>query len=282
MNAYDLHTHTVCSDGTLTPAELLARAHACGVHALAVTDHDATDGLAEAGAAAARWGVVFVPGVEVSVTWQRQTVHIVGLQIDARDPVLQRGLARLREFRLWRAEEIGRRLRKKNIVDAYERARELARGAVVSRTHFARFLVARGFVASMNQAFKQYLGRGRVAHVPGQWAGLDEAVGWIRGAGGIAVVAHPARYPFTAGKLRRLLHEFKECGGQAVEVLSGTHNAAESVRIGRLAVELALLGSAGSDYHGPDNPRVELGRLPAMADDVTPVWTVFGTAPAAV
>ncbi len=275
MGIYDLHTHTLCSDGTLTPTELLERAHANGVGVLALTDHDVTDGIAEARRAAERLGLGFVPGVEISVTWQRQTLHVVGLGIDPRDEPLQLGLARLREFRLWRAQEIGRRLRKKNIERAYDHARALARGAVVSRTHFARYLVAQGFVADMGQAFKQYLGRGRVAHVPGQWASLEEAVAWIKGAGGIAVLAHPARYPLTAGKLRRLLQEFRERGGQAIEVLSGSQNAQAAARLARLAAELGLLGSAGSDYHGPEKPWVDLGRLPALAPAVTPVWTAL-------
>lgn len=276
MAIYDLHTHTIWSDGTLTPTELLQRAHANGVSVLALTDHDATDGIPEAQRAAARLGLALVPGVEISVTWQRQTLHVVGLHIDPRDERLQRGLARLRDFRVWRAQEIGRRLRKKNIEGAYDQARALARGAVVARTHFARYLVAQGFVRDMGQAFKQYLGRGRVAHVPGQWASLEETVAWIKDAGGIAVLAHPARYPLTAGKLRRLLHEFRECGGQAIEVLSGSHNGSDAARLVQLAAELGLLGSAGSDYHGPEKPWVDLGRLPALAPEITPVWSAFG------
>lgn len=275
MAKYDLHTHTLRSDGTLTPTELVARAHANGVDMLALTDHDVTDGLTEAEAAARKCGLRLIPGVEISVTWQRQTIHIVGLCIDPANEALQAGLARLREFRQWRAEEIGRRLRKKNIDGAYDRARAFARGAVISRTHFARYLVAQGLVASMGQAFKQYLGRGRVAHVPGEWANLEEAVGWIRAAGGVAVIAHPARYPLTSGKLKRLLQEFRECGGEAIEVLSGVHSPADTAHIGRLAVDFALLGSAGSDYHGPDKPWIDLGRLPALAPGITPVWTAF-------
>lgn len=275
MANYDLHTHTLRSDGTLTPAELVARAHANGVDVLALTDHDVTDGLAEADAAARHCGLRLIPGVEISVTWQRQTIHVVGLCIDPANEALQAGLARLRAFRDWRAEEIGRRLRKKNIHGAYDHARAFARGDVISRTHFARYLVSQGLVASMAQAFKQYLGRGRVAHVPGEWASLDEAVGWIRVSRGIAVVAHPARYAFTSGKLARLLHEFRECGGESIEVLSGVHNPAESARMGRLAVDLALLGSAGSDYHGPDKPWIDVGRLPALEPGITPVWSAF-------
>lgn len=276
MSAYDLHAHTIHSDGTLTPAALVARAQANGVGTLAVTDHDVTDGLAEARAAAAAAGVRLIPGVEISVTWQRQTVHIVGLDIDSSDVTLQQGLSRLREFRWWRAREIGGRLQKKNIGDAFDHASALARGRIVSRTHFARFLVAHGYVSTMPQAFKYYLGRGRIAHVPGQWASLEEAVGWIRGAGGVAVVAHPSRYRLTSGKLRRLLDEFRECGGGAIEVTTGSQAVSETEHLSHLATSYGLMASTGSDYHGPEKPWADLGKLPALAPELTPVWSAFG------
>jgi predicted metal-dependent phosphoesterase TrpH len=274
-SAYDLHAHTNHSAGTRGPAELVARARANGVATLALTDHDVTSGLDEAQAAAAAGGVRLIPGVEISVTWERQTVHIVGLCIDARNAPLQQGLQRLREFRWWRAQEIGRRLGKKNIPDALAHARALTRGSVVSRTHFARFLVARGYVRSQGQAFKDYLGRGRAAHVPGQWAQLEEAVGWIRAAGGIAVVAHPIRYALTSGKLKRLLGEFRECGGAAIEVVTPSQAASDAAHLSRLAADFGLLASSGSDYHGPEKPWVDLGRLPALAPGVAPVWNAF-------
>jgi predicted metal-dependent phosphoesterase TrpH len=268
----DLHTHTVCSDGTLTPAELIARADTAAVRVLALTDHDATDGLADAGRAAVQRGMTLVPGVEVSVTWQRQTVHVVGLGIDHTNEPLQRGLARLREFRGWRAQEIDRRLRRKNIHGAFEHVRANVKGAILSRTHFARFLVSQGYVSDMGQAFRQYLARGKAAHVPGQWATIEEAVGWISGAGGTAVIAHPARYKLTSGKLKRLLNEFKECGGRAIEVVSGSHAPQENAQFARIAAEHGLLGSLGSDYHGPENPWVDLGRLPMLPNGCAPVW----------
>lgn len=271
---YDLHAHTTCSDGTLTPAELVARAHANGVGALAITDHDVTDGLSEGAVAAERVGMRLVPGVEISVSWQRQTLHVVGLCIDPTFEPLQQGLGRLRAFRVWRAEEIGRRLRKKNIEGAYGHAREMAGGAVIARTHFARFLVAHGYVSTMGQAFQQYLGRGRVGHVPGQWAPLSEAIAWIRGAGGVPVMAHPARYGLTFAKLRRLLQEFKESGGGAIEMAAGT-NRDEAANTARLAVELELLASSGSDYHGPEKAWMDLGRLPPLPAEVEPVWNSF-------
>jgi predicted metal-dependent phosphoesterase TrpH len=273
---YDLHSHSLASDGTLTPGELVERASAQGVEMLALTDHDTTDGLAEARQVATARDVRLVAGIEVSVTWNRQTIHIVGLNIDPGDAALQAGLRRLREFRDWRAVEIDRRLAKHRIEGAFEGARRYARGAIVSRTHFARYLVEKGHVLSVQDAFRHYLARGRPGHVAGNWASLQEAVGWIRGAGGQAVVAHPGRYKLTNGKLRTLLREFKDCGGSAIEVISGSHEPEANQHFARLARELALLASLGSDYHGPEKPWVELGRLPALPDGCVPVWKEWG------
>lgn len=273
----DLHTHTLRSDGTLTPTDLVTRAHAHGVKILALTDHDVTDGLAEATATATALGMQLVPGVEISVTWEGQTLHIVGLAIDPAHDALQQGLARLREFRNWRAREMDRRLAKKRITGAFDYASNLARGSILSRTHFARFLVDRGYVRTMGDAFKHYLTRGRPGHVPGQWATLAQAVGWICDSGGIAVIAHPARYKLTSGKRRRLLDEFKACGGRGIEVISGSHSATDNEHYAELAVREALLASVGSDYHGPEKPWVELGRLPALPAGCTPVWESLAT-----
>lgn len=269
---YDLHTHSLRSDGALTPTELVMRAHRQGVAVLALTDHDVTDGIAEAQAAASQCPLTLVPGVEISVTRQAQTLHIVGLGIDTKSAPLQVGLARLREFRTWRAQEIGRRLAKENIFGGYEGAVRVAKGSVLSRTHFARFLVEQRHVRDMGQAFKRYLGKAKAGYVPGRWAALSEAVDWIRGAGGQAVIAHPARYKLSKRRLRQLFGEFKECGGVAIEVVSGCHSAEENRRLGAIARELDLLASVGSDYHGPDKPWVELGQGPPLPPDCTPVW----------
>lgn len=272
MHRYDLHTHSFFSDGTLSPAELVTRAHAQGVNVLALTDHDVTDGIIEAQSTAARLGITLIAGVEISVTWQKQTLHIVGLDVDIEDFALQQGLARLREFRTWRAQEIGRRLQKKRIEGAYEGAMRRVRGPIISRTHFAHFLHEQGYVRSFGQAFKQFLARGKPGYVPGDWATLAEAVSWIRDAGGVAVIAHPARYPLSAGKLRQLLDEFKECGGTALEVISGSHALEANRHFAGVATEQGFLASIGSDYHGPEKPWVELGRLPALPETCIPVW----------
>ncbi len=268
----DLHAHSTASDGTLAPAELMRRAHAAGVRVMALTDHDTTAGLAEAGAEAQRLGLVFVPGVEISVSWGGRTVHIVGLWVDVGTPALQAGLERLRAFRDWRAREIGRRLEAAGYPGLYEAACGFASGSLVGRTHFARALVAAGHAESVREVFRKFLVKGRPGHVPGDWAELDEAVGWIRDAGGSAVVAHPARYGFTRTKLRRLLGEFREAGGEAMEVISGSHSRDEVFTMARHSRELGLLASAGSDYHGPENPWIELGRLPPLPAGLRPVW----------
>jgi len=274
---YDLHTHSHYSDGQLPPAELVARAAANGVEVLSLTDHDVTDGLPEARRAAEASGLTLIPGVEISVSWGNQTVHVVGLRIDTAEPALQGGLKRLREFRVWRAEEIGRRLSKAGIDGATDAARALAPRGLVSRTHFAQFLVAAGYAPDLRRVFKKFLVPGKPGHVPGQWAGLDEAVGWIRAAGGQAVLAHPARYHLTATRLRKLLGEFRECGGDGLEVVCGSHSRDDAFRFAQLARTNGLLASVGSDYHGPQNHYMDLGPLPPLPDGCTPVWQSWET-----
>ncbi|MBI5462843.1 MAG: PHP domain-containing protein [Gammaproteobacteria bacterium] len=269
---YDLHSHSRASDGTLTATELVQRACAVGVDVLALTDHDSVDGLAEARAAAARTPLRLIAGVEVSVTWNAQTVHIVGLNVDPDNAAFRAGLDGLQTFRDWRAEEIGRRLDKAGIADAYAGARRFASGRIVSRTHFAHFLVEQGRAHSVREVFKKFLVNNKPGYVPGEWATLEDALAWIHAAGGEAVVAHPARYSLTATKLRRLLGEFKDCGGAAIEVVSGSHSTDDMLRMAGVARALGLRASRGSDYHGPENPWVELGRIPPLPEDCIPVW----------
>ena len=271
-STYDLHTHSTASDGTLSPTELVRRARQAGVGVLALTDHDTTEGLPEARIAAGAAGIRLVSGVEVSVTWSAMTIHIVGLGFRDDDPALQAGMAALREYRDWRAVEIGRRLGKAGIPGAFEGARAWSNGRLISRTHFARFLVEKGHAPTVRDVFKKFLLRNKPGHVSGNWAPLEDAVGWITGAGGQAVIAHPARYRLTRTKLRRLIGEFRECGGQGIEVVSGSHSRDECFTMARHAADTGLLASAGSDYHGPENPYVDLGRLQPMPHGVRPVW----------
>lgn len=273
---YDLHAHSTASDGTLTPAELVAHARTQGVDVLALTDHDDVGGLAEAARAAREEGVTLVPGIELSVTWSHQTIHIVGLGIDPDHETLTAGIARQHAFRAWRAQEIGRRLEKKGIGGALEGARRLARGEIVSRTHFARFLVEQGHAPSVQEVFRRYLVRGKPGYVPGDWATLEEVVGWITAAGGQAVLAHPARYRLSASRLRRLAAEFRDLGGTALEVLSGSQARDHAIHLAQLARRCGLAASRGSDYHGPPSPWVELGRLPPLPEGCTAIWETPG------
>ncbi|WP_456379788.1 PHP domain-containing protein [Thiolapillus sp.] len=272
---YDLHSHSTASDGTLRPAELVKLAGASGVDVLALTDHDDVSGIAEAGVAAQEQGIRIIPGVEISVSWNGHTVHILGLQIDPENAALLQGLQGLCKYRRWRAQEIGRKLGKKGISHAYEGACEQATGALVGRLHFARFLVQRGYARDVKDVFRKYLVTGKPGYVSGEWASLEDALGWILGAGGLAVIAHPARYRMTRGKLRRLIGEFKELGGRSLEVVSGSHSRDEYFTMANHARDFGLLASAGSDYHGPDNPWIKLGNLPDLPPGCDPVWNYF-------
>ena len=278
----DLHTHSTASDGTLTPGELVARAAAAGVEVMALTDHDTLDGIAEALRAARETELRLIPGVEVSVTWGGRTVHVVGLDLDPGSDVLLEGLARLQDYRIWRAEEIARRLEQAGFPGALEGARAEAGDGLIGRTHFARFLVRRGAAGDVRGVFQRFLVKGKPGHVAGEWSTLEQAVGWIRAAGGDAVIAHPARYKFTRSKMIRLLGEFRECGGRGLEVVSGSHSRDDYFVFARHAREQRLLASAGSDYHGPDNTWIELGRLPALPEGCTPIWSLSGFGRAAL
>jgi len=273
MPRFDLHSHSTASDGILAPAALVARALARGVDVLALTDHDDTAGLADARTAAAGTGLALVDGVEISVTWERHTVHVVGLHVDPRTPALADGLAAIRRGRDTRAHAIAQSLARAGIPGAYEGALAFVTSErLVSRTHFARFLVERGHVKDMKAAFKRFLVPGKPGYVPHAWAPLAEAVAWIHAAGGQAVLAHPGRYPLTATGMRRLLGDFRDAGGDAVEVLSASHSGAQATEYATYARVFGLLASCGSDFHAPDESWIDLGGLPPLPAGVTPVW----------
>ncbi|PKO83622.1 MAG: phosphatase [Betaproteobacteria bacterium HGW-Betaproteobacteria-11] len=274
LNA-DLHCHSTCSDGLLAPAEVVRRAAANGVELLALTDHDEISGLAEARVAAGECGLRFVDGVEISISWgDDQTVHIVGLGIDPADPVLVQGLAQVRSGRDARALRMAAELAKVGIHGAYEGAlRHVSNPALVSRSHFARYIVEQGHARDMKEVFDYWLAKGKPGYVEHAWATLAEAVGWIVGAGGTAVIAHPARYRLTPAERRELFAAFRDLGGEGIEVLSGTQNAAEVREYAGIAREFGFLASRGSDFHGPGESWVDLGRLPDLPQDLTPVWT---------
>ena len=272
---YDLHCHSTASDGELTPTELVAYAAGCGIDVLALTDHDDLSGLAEAARVARQHSIEFVTGVEISTTWNKQLVHIVGLNFDPGNSSLRAGLEKLRQERESRGEKIAARLAKRGIPDALAGARRFANGQILSRTHFARYLVEAGYSKNANDAFKRHLGDGKPANVAGQWAALEEAVAWITAAGGVAVIAHPARYRLSATKLRRLIEEFKCCGGQGIEVVSGTQDNNDTRNMAEYARRYDLYASVGSDYHGPSQTWSGMGKQPPLPSQCVPVWRLW-------
>jgi len=272
----DLHCHSVVSDGTLTPAQLALRAKTNGVSLWALTDHDETGGLTDAASAAAAVGLDFLTGVEISVTFLRQTIHIVGLGFDADNATLKAGLLQTRSGRLRRARQMADDLAHVGIAGAFEGALHYAGNPdLVSRTHFARFLVDTGVCRDTGEVFRKYLNDGKPGYVAHQWATLQNAVGWITRAGGVAVLAHPARYRFDSNQEWALLADFKGHGGQAIEVITGSHSVDECKTYAQTAIEFGLAASRGSDFHSPDESHTDLGILPPLPGTLTPVWTLL-------
>ena len=269
----DLHCHSTASDGLLKPEELVARAASNGVGTLALTDHDGVSGLAAARAKAESEGIRFVDGVEISVTWEGSTVHIVGLRIDPENPVLLSGLESIREGRATRAEKMGEALAAAGVPDSLAGAKVYAENpSLISRSHFARHLVKTGRAPDVKSVFQRYLVKGKPGFVPHRWASLGDAVSWIRASGGIAVVAHPGRYNFSKLELHAFLAEFRDCGGAGIEVVTGSHSPAQYSEFARIAREFGFTASRGSDYHGKGESRADLGVLPQLPDDLKPVW----------
>lgn len=276
MLRYDLHCHSTRSDGLLAPADVIRRAAERGVEVIALTDHDEVAGLAEARSAARDAGIQFVDGSEVSVTWRGDTVHIVALGIDPANAELAGGLADVRSGRDARARRIGEALGRAGISDAFEGALGYVTSErLISRTHFARFLIDAGHVRDLKEAFKRYLTTGKPGYVPHAWATLAEVVGWIHGAGGQAVIAHPGRYKLTASGLRALLAEFRDLGGDALEVVSPSHTPAQYTEFATLARTYGLKASCGTDFHGPGESRLDFGELPPLPAGVDPVWSTW-------
>jgi predicted metal-dependent phosphoesterase TrpH len=272
LNA-DLHCHSNVSDGTLTPEALATRAHANGVELWSLTDHDELGGQQRARDAALALGMGYLTGTEISVSFAGETVHIVGLGFDAGNAALREGLAATRSGRRERAQQMADGLAQAGIPGAFEGAlRYVGNPELISRTHFARHLVESGVCPDTHSVFKRYLTQGHPGYVPHQWARLGDAVHWIVDGGGIAVIAHPGRYRFTPTEEYALFTEFIAHGGQGVEVMTGSHSAAEQIRYADAALEFGLLASRGSDFHSPAESRTELGTLPDLPGRLTPVW----------
>jgi predicted metal-dependent phosphoesterase TrpH len=270
----DLHCHSTVSDGLLTPAEVVRRAAANGVELLALTDHDELGGLAEARAAALDAGLRFVDGAEISVSWENDTtIHIVALAIDPGNAALREGLAQVRSGRDSRAARMAEELAKVGIRGAYQGAmRHAGNPALLSRSHFARYIVECGLARDVKTVFERWLAKGKPGYVSHAWATLEQTLGWIRAAGGIAVLAHPGRYRISNADLRRLCAEFRDLGGRGIEVLSGAHSADTVREMARLAREFGFAASRASDFHGPGESWVDLGRLPELPADLKPLW----------
>jgi len=272
LNA-DLHCHSIVSDGTLTPTALAQRAKANGVDLWALTDHDELDGIAEARSAAAAVGLRFMAGVEISITWSGKTVHIVGLGVDEHNPELRAGLGSVRGGRERRGREIAESLARVGIAGAFEGAMKHADNPeMLGRTHFARFLVESGVKPTVSEVFKHYLVEGKPGFVPHRWGTLEQAVGWIRGAGGRAVIAHPARYGLSELQRDALIEAFRDLGGEGIEVVTGSHTPQEYDNYARVARRTGLLASRGSDFHGTTESGADLGSLPPLPADLKPVW----------
>lgn len=272
LNA-DLHSHSIFSDGTLTPEQLAERAKKNGVQVWALTDHDEISGQIRAINAALSKGLQYLTGVEISVTFAQETVHIVGLGFDHLNSDILNGLEKTRSGRDLRAQEMSDGLAAVGIKGAYQGALQyVGNPRLISRTHFARFLVETKVCSDTHEVFRRFLTEGKPGYVPHRWASLGEAVNWINNAGGIAVIAHPGRYKFTANEEFALFSEFKTHGGQGVEVITGSHTINQYDKYAELALEFDLVASRGSDFHGPGESRLDLGDLPPLPKSLTPVW----------
>ena len=272
---YDLHCHSTASDGALSPADLIKRAAEKGVTTLALTDHDTTAGLAEARNSANDLNLTLINGIEISAQWEKLGIHIVGLNIAPENEELQKIILQLHIMRTQRAEKISQKLAKKGILNALESVQKVASNEMITRVHFANFLVSQAHVATVSEAFDRYLGDGKIAYVPTVWTPLETAVQAIRAAGGVAVLAHPLRYKLTATRMRKLLTVFKNADGQGMEVVTGRYNPDEMRVLAGFAAQFELAGSAGSDFHSPQNQWLELGRLAPLPEKIQPVWELF-------
>ena len=272
----DLHCHSVVSDGTLSPEELALRAHQNGVHLWSLTDHDVLGGQARAQDAALNLGMEYVSGVEISISWMGQTVHIVGLGFDPSNVTLQDGLRATRDGREDRARQMAAQLAQIGIENSYEGALKFAGNPeLIARTHFARYLVEQQVCRDMDEVFRKYLVAGKPGYVSHRWASLDQAVDWITGAGGEAVIAHPGRYRLNAMQMDELYARFKDLGGAGIEVVTGSHSPDQYQTYAEVAKRYGFMASRGSDFHDPQESDIDLGQLPHLPEHLTPIWSAF-------
>ena len=271
----DLHTHTTASDGSFSPENLILQAAAAGIERLAITDHDCVSALLVARPAARNSGIGLIDGIELSVSWENRTFHIVGLKINCNCLSLQQVIAQAQLTRIQRGHEIGAALEEHGIDNAWQKTRAMADSEALTRSHFARMLVDEGKAKNAKQVFKRYMVKGKPGYVSAEWISMDAAISIIHAAGGVAILAHPARYYLGKNHLARLLDAFQVAGGDAIEVVSGKTNSAEIAMLAQHANKRNLAASIGSDFHGPDKPWLSLGKLPALPVQCDPVWSRF-------
>ncbi|BDW11545.1 phosphatase [Polynucleobacter sp. SHI8] len=272
----DLHCHSVVSDGTLTPEDLAMRAHQNGVQLWSLTDHDVIGGQHRAREAANKLGMKYTSGVEISVSWMGQTIHIVGIGLDPDHSVLVEGLRKTRDGRTARGKEIARQLAAVGIEGAYEGALTYAGNPeLLSRTHFARYLVEKNVCRSTDDVFKNYLIEGKPGYIGHVWASLKESVDWIKASGGVAIIAHPGRYRLTDLQKHELYIAFKEAGGLGIEVITGSHTPRQYEEYAKIALQYGFYASRGSDFHDPAESHIDLGKLPHLPLSLQPVWSLL-------
>lgn len=269
--SYDLHTHSHCSDGKLSPEELVSLAKLNNVDVLALTDHDTIEGI-PAAIAAAGDELTIIPGIEVSTLWQGRGIHIIGLQIDIHSKELKQAVSIQSDIRLGRAKTIAVRLEKAGIKGAWEGAQRYAQGGAIGRPHFAQHIIDVGYAANFAQAFKRYLGAGKIGDVKSEWPSISSAISWINAAGGIAILAHPDKYGLTRTKLYTLLQEFSDAGGRGLEVVSGNQKPDVTQKLQKAAVDFSLLASCGSDFHSPDNKWQSPGVMSPLPKNCQAIW----------
>lgn len=277
MPSVDLHCHSLYSDGSQTPTQLVEQAAAAGVTMLALTDHDSTHGLAEARLAAETVGIRFINGVEISAMWQKQLIHIIALNINPETPLLKSGLQEQQLARAKRGRMIAEKLEYLGIENCWQGVLALVDHDEnrVGRAHFAQYLVNIGKIKQLQQAFDKYLGNGKPAAVPMPWTDMTTAISWIKAAGGVAVLAHPARYGLSQTKLRLLLADFQQVGGDAMEVSTANEKPNVILNLAALAQRFGLYASQGSDYHGINMPWLKLGKFSELPVGCKPIWETF-------
>ena len=273
MQIHDLHCHSTASDGTLSPTKLVQYAATKGIKILALTDHDTTAGIEEARIEAKKQNIQLINGAEISIVWQKTTVHIVALGFDSQNKMLLNGLDKIRTFRQQRAQRMSDKLAKEGIKGAYNAVLEMSKGGLITRPHFARFLIKGGYAKDMNHAFKNFITLGKPGYVQGEWATLEEVLEWIKDAKGQAIIAHPARYKMTRTKLIKLINDFKQQGGVGMEVVSGSHSKDDVFNMAALANKYQLLASVGSDFHGPEHQYIDMGRCVDFPPECKAIWS---------